>query len=284
MRRRLARTANLAVAAYRDLDGVLARMDEQADGGLPASVRSDTDRTSGFTTVLDEDGNPVPGVADHVGERVAAAAEGKTAADRAAEDRVKLEGLVSEIHGAASQLERLMADYLAAKRAHEARNPGCQLCAEQSDEGWSEIHRRSDCGGILTTAGYEGEVPLCRWHYDFVRSAGRPTTRPETIAHLAGERVKTPPPRVVLDYQKIRRLPADQQTAFHDWLDSSGLAHQDRVTSIAVLAGGRGHHLKVVREMVDSSGRPVVAEDGVSVATVEELVTVEVPFPSEVGS
>lgn len=169
--RRARDAAALAVGLHRVMPAMLARLDEFA-GGYASSVRIESDRTAGHTTVTDERGVPVPAVADPTGE---------AALHPSVSERAVLERVLTVVHRELVALDRLRQSVTATAR-HDP-GVGCELHAIV-DVWRTPLVQMSDVGGRLSR-----KRTLCRWCHDFVGRAGRIPDRRELERNVAGERV-----------------------------------------------------------------------------------------------
>lgn len=183
----------------RDHDGatVINRM-RAAHAGQPGAQRLEGDRTTGFATVYDDDGRPVPSVSDPTGETVVNYLTSRRRGDPA---RLDLDALDRALRTAQAQLDKatsILATYTprtanAADRRHleETNTPeqrGCESCARtevaKGVARWTPIHMESTVKGNLNR-----EWALCRWCYDWVLTTGALPTEMIVAAHHAGKKI-----------------------------------------------------------------------------------------------
>lgn len=186
--RRAIRSAGELLIDVSKLPDLLSAVAEDMNG-QPSAQNFDSDRTTGHTTVTDDDGMTMPAVSDPTGEAA-------TSPDKARHDRRAIERWARGLdrsHGTFSDLEgRYLRPASPTDRAasSEAGEPGCQSCARiaRSDGAphWSPPHVEAS-----TVKGNLAEPHrLCRWCYDFVLSEGQVPNRKQIQQRLQGGRVR----------------------------------------------------------------------------------------------
>lgn len=178
---RLAITASSRLLAMRD-----------AMGGQPGAQRFDSTPTTGHTTVVDDEGTPMPAISDPTGEAAVRRATGK---DRAAADHREVSKLIRDGLRISGRITDIFARYgtrpaghveLKATEQGNARPDGCEHCATQGR--WSPLHvERTTAKGNLPTP-----MRLCRWCYDWTRTHGVLPTDKELRAHHEGRKLRRP--------------------------------------------------------------------------------------------
>lgn len=177
----------------RDTEGrtVIDRI-RDAMAGQPGAQALQSDRTTGFTTVSDEDGFPVPSVSDPTGEAA-------IRFDRARHDLRQLDRLLQQAHRAVDDIRRLVHTYTPRpatecerRQVEQDNDPGCQSCSRtevtRGVARWEPVWKANrNPGGVLTNP-----LDLCAWCYRWVETVGRLPTPDELALHHSGKRVKRP--------------------------------------------------------------------------------------------
>lgn len=192
----------LAVAiTTRDGHGHTA-VDRIKDGlaGQPGAQRLQSDRTTGFTTVLDDDGMPIPAVSDPTGETVVNYLTSRTKGDPAGQDLARLDKAIRSAHDLIAKAVDILATYTPRPaNAHDRRqlektntkpDPVCESCIRtESAKGVTRgmpVHRTGTVNGNL-----DQPTALCRWCYDYVRTTGKLPTEAVLADYYAGKRIYT---------------------------------------------------------------------------------------------
>jgi len=171
-----ARIAVHIVTVDRDGRTVVNRMRE-AMNGQPRAQNLEGDRTTGHTTVTDDQGWPMPSVSDPTGEAA-------LRPDRAYRDLVELDKQLGRAHAAVEHALRILSAHTprpsteAERRKVEVGNtPGCESCARtevaKGVRRWEPIYRQE----------------LCSWCWQWERDTGRRPTDAELAAHHDGKRL-----------------------------------------------------------------------------------------------
>jgi len=191
----LAELATRIAVALTTLDGqgrtVVNRMRE-AMAGQPRAQSLEGDRTTGFTTTVDEDGFPVPAVSDPTGEA-------GIRIDHAHRSLVDLDRQLRAAHMAADRIVRILDTFTPRPAtSYEQRQlrmdnePGCWSCAHvevvRGVPRWEPVWRTGNPGGVLAEPR-----ALCHWCWRFAVDFGRLPTKTELDSHHAGKRLKRTP-------------------------------------------------------------------------------------------
>lgn len=159
--------------------------------GQPKAQHLEADRTTGHTTVVDDQGMPMPAVSDPTGEAA-------IRPDKAAMHLREVDDKLRAAHAAVSRVVTLLALYTprpatdGEQRSLELDNdPGCESCSRtESSRGvkrWEPVWKRGNPGGVLRdTAG------LCAWCYTWTKDTGRLPSMDELALHHSGNIVKRP--------------------------------------------------------------------------------------------
>ena len=166
------------------IDQLHATIREHAAGYPQPSLESD--RTSGHTTVTDDQGDPMPAVADPTGEI-------SIAPDQARADERHLDQLIRRLYSTATDIDAIHRRHLEAPdrdalaRLQVEGEPGCEIVARARDARgqpeWEPVFRTSDVDGNLPRP-----YRLGRWAYDWVRRYGQLPTIDEIRRHLEGRK------------------------------------------------------------------------------------------------
>lgn len=172
------------------LPDVLARIHD-ATSGQPGAARTDTIRSSGHATVLDEHGIPMPAVSDPTGEA-------GIRPDPAAAAHNRIEQLAKRLLTDAEALLFELGPWLAraplAKELREterANTPGCESCARIDGPALNGVpwwnHPRTTVT-LNLVSGERTKVRVCEWCEAVFRADGRLPTEAEVEDHRDGKR------------------------------------------------------------------------------------------------
>lgn len=153
--------------------------------GHPRAASFDGDRVSGFTTVLDDDGNPSPAVADPTGEAAINPDQARTDLDLLRSETAELLRRARLVWSVSQRyLPTTRPDAGQIAKLTEQGDPGCWYCLRVlTDHGkpWWEPPLTAN----PTTV--KGNLPearfVCRWCYDHIGRTGRGPSLPESRAH-----------------------------------------------------------------------------------------------------
>lgn len=189
-RRKLSRVELVTSQANRHLTATLNAM-RDAMAGQPGAQSYEQSRTTGHTTVLDENGNTIPAVSDPTGE--AAITD-----DLARADEARLDTAITNLARTAEVVADIYLRWKPPSPADAAGlrtafakllsegEPGCEICARV--DKWVAPHvDASDCKGNLPRP-----YRLCVWCWRWVLDTGRLPTRHELEQHHAGRKPKRP--------------------------------------------------------------------------------------------
>lgn len=126
---------------------------------------------------------------------IAGPGEGNIRPDQARRQLAELDRIVRQLAKDAALLEVIVASQTPraptdkqrrqVDRANNAE-PECRHCRDHANR-YEPYRTVTDVDGILPA-----EVPLCRWHTDFIRRTGRPATKTETERHAQGRTIRLP--------------------------------------------------------------------------------------------
>ena len=149
---------------------------------------------AGTTTILDDDGHPLPPRSDPTGR---AATEGNPQAAKAREHERNVIALTHQLLAQLDQLQIIHQTYIhrtldiaTARQMTQPHDPqGCRSCAritrgKAQRRTWAPVYRTSTVANNLPEP-----MPLCRWCYDWVLRHGQIPPRKKLLAHLDGKTV-----------------------------------------------------------------------------------------------
>jgi hypothetical protein len=182
--------AGLLTAITAQLPDALARI-HHAYNGHPGATRTDTTRTQGHTTTLDEHGTPMPAISDPTGENA-------IRPDPAHAAHVRIEQLARRIYTDTLALQDELVPWqgraplsLELRETESVNTPGCESCAkiDGHHEGtpWWNQPRTTIRLGLLGKP-----IRVCAWCETQYRKDGRLPTKQELEDHRDGKRRKRP--------------------------------------------------------------------------------------------